>query len=351
MKGVHLAMKASSTARALLLITAIGLVTLVSGCQYILPAEEEPLAPPLIEPKEVDYKTVNVERGDMVSSVQGMGRFESASMADVHFTASGGRIKNKAAKVGDKVKKGDVLIELDVGDLEYSLQRERLRLQQMENNYASLKKAMRYASDKTALTNAGIDLEMQKLTIQQLEEQKTNATLLAPFDGVVLYVTSANQGTWVDAYATLVRVADQSEKVLTYSNESNRASFQIGMKVDVTLKDKSTVTGEVISAPFDRGMLDTEELAKIVYIKLPDSALAKVSVGEEAKVVLVLAERKGVLKLPRNVIRNYQQRKYVQVLDVDDKVKVERDVEVGLETTTEAEILSGLEEGEQVIVK
>lgn len=343
-------MNASRLAKVLSLLIAMLLMLLASGCQYILPSEEEPLPPPLVQPKDVVYTTVDVERGDMVSSVQGVGRLESIKMVDMHFTAGGGRVKSINAKIGDMVKKGDVLIELDTDDLDHQITIARLQLKQMENNYASLQVQMKRARDKMPLRNAEIELQIKRLDIKHMAQLKENATLRAPIDGSVVYVTNARQGGWVDAYSTLVRVADQSVKMLTYVDDTNRAAFQIGMKVQVTLRtDNSTAEGEVVSTPFEREKYDEERLNKMLFIKVPDEFLANTKVGDEAKLVLILAERKGVLKLPRNVVRTYLQRKYVQVLV--DGVKVEKDVQTGLETPTEVEILSGLEEGEKVIVR
>lgn len=343
-------MKASSIAKTLSLIVALLMIAMASGCQYILPKEEEPLPPPLVQPKDVVYTTVAVTRGDMVSSVQGVGRLESVRMVDVYFSAGGGRVKSINAKYGDSVKKGDVLLQLDTEDLDYRMQVENLRLQQMENNYAVLEKAMKRARDKTQLTNAKIDLDIEKLNIKQMEQQKSDATLIAPIDGSVVYVTTANQGSMVDAYTTLVRIADPSVKMLAYEDDANRSQFQVGMKVQVTLNsDGTTSEGEVVSTPFERDKFDDEKLAKMLFIKVPDDFLKNSQVGDEAKIVLVLAERKGVLKLPRNVVRTYLQRRYVQVLV--NNVKVEKDVQVGLETPTESEIVSGLQEGDKVIVR
>jgi membrane fusion protein, macrolide-specific efflux system len=343
-------MKARSTAKILSLIVAVLMITMTSGCQYILPKEEEPLPPPLVEPRDVVYVTANVTRGDMVQSVQGVGRLESVKMIDVFFKAGGGRVKSINAKIGDMVKKGDVLLQLDTEDLDFRLQVERLHLKQMQNNYAVMQKAMKRARDKTQLTNAEIDLQIEKLNITQMETEKENATLRAPIDGSIVYMTTVNQGSTVDAYTTLARVADQSVKMLTYTDELNRAQFQVGMKVQVTLKsDGSKGEGEVVSTPFERDQFDSEKTAKMLFIKVPDDFLKNSKVGDEANLLLVLAERKGVLKLPRNVVRTYLQRRYVQVLV--NNVKVEKDVQVGLETPTETEIISGLEEGEKVIVR
>jgi multidrug efflux pump subunit AcrA (membrane-fusion protein) len=202
---------------------------------------------------------------------------------------------------------------------------------------------------KTDKQNAQIELQISQININQLEKQKADATLVAPIDGSIVYVTATNLGSNVDAYTTLVRIADPSVKMLEYENDTNQNSFQVGMKVQVTLDSGSTAEGEVVSTPFDRDKFDPDQLAKMLFIQVPDEFLANSKVGDEAKIVLIVAERKNVLWLPRNVVKTYLQRRYVDVLD--NNVKVEKDVQVGLETATQTEILSGLEEGEKVIVR
>jgi RND family efflux transporter MFP subunit len=349
------------------------ILAMSSGCQSLMPVEEVPMPPPLVEPGNITYTTVDVARGDMVQSVQGVGRLESIRMIDAFFKAGGGRVKSVSVKIGDGVKAGDLLLQLDTDDLDYRLEVERLRLKQMENSCdlqrAAVKRIpapsllqdsgndleitnliIRRMELETQLANAEIDLEISRLNIRQMEKEKENATLIAPIDGSVVYVTTVNQGSWVDAYSPLVRIADQSAKMLTYIDDANRSQFQVGMKVQVTFQSGGAAcVGEVVSTPFEREGLDSPDAAKALYIKVPDEFLKDSKVGDEAAIMLVLAERKNVMKLPRNVIRVYLQRRYVQVLV--NNVKVEKDVKIGLETTTETEIVSGLEVGEKVIVR
>ena len=340
-------MKANSIAKKLSLIVSFLMIAAFSGCQYILPKEEEPMAPPLVQPKDVVYTTVDVARGNIVNSIQGMGRVESVKMVDLYFESSGGRIKNINVKYGDKVKKGDVLLELDTGELDYQIQVAQLKYQEQQNDYNEHKSHM----SRIDRQNAQIELQISQLGIDQLEKEKTDATLISPIDGSVVYITDANQGSSVDAYSTLVRIADPSVKMLEYEDDSNRGFFQIGMTVQVSLKSGgSVIQGTVVSTPLDREKYNTEDLAKLLFIQVPDEFLANLNIGDEVKVVLVLAERDNVLWLPRNVVQTYQQRRYVDVLD-SNNVKTEKDVEVGLETATQTEILSGLSEGDKVVVR
>ncbi|MDD4797030.1 MAG: RND transporter, partial [Eubacteriales bacterium] len=66
------------------------------------------------------------------------------------------------------------------------------------------------------------------------------------------------------------------------------------------------------------------------------------------KVKAIVSSSHDALVIPRNVILTDGNRRFVQVLE--DGVKAERDIKLGLETSTQAEVLEGLSEGELVIV-
>jgi membrane fusion protein, macrolide-specific efflux system len=344
-KGVGNSMKASGITRALFLFLVLAMAATVSGCQLILPKDEEPLAPPLDIPNDIVYQTLDVTRGDILYAVEGMARVESGSMADVYFEAASGRIKSINVKVGDKVKKGDVLLELKTDDLEYQLKVAQLRLQALQNTYDGTKKRM----NKTNLKNAEIELKIARLGVQQLEQQKANSILKAPISGQVVYVTQVGRGGVVDAYSTLVRIADESSKILEYQNVMENQAYQIGADVQVSLNtDMSKAAGKVVATPFTISQLDLKENMKMVYIKVPDAFLKNAKIGDSAMIAIIISERKGVLILPRNAVKNFQSRRYVDVLV--NNIKEERDVQVGLQTPAEVEIVSGIEEGEKVIV-
>jgi hypothetical protein len=55
-----------------------------------------------------------------------------------------------------------------------------------------------------------------------------------------------------------------------------------------------------------------------------------------------------VIVLPRGAIRSYMDRYYVQIMEGD--YRKEADIEVGLMTPTQVEIVRGVEEGQQVIL-
>ncbi|MCY4374024.1 MAG: hypothetical protein OXC31_09620 [Spirochaetaceae bacterium] len=75
----------------------------------------------------------------------------------------------------------------------------------------------------------------------------------------------------------------------------------------------------------------------------------ELSIGQSVRVALTEERREDVVVIPRNLVRSYLDADYVYVLHGGEKQ--ERAVEVGLVTASEAEIVRGLDAGEQVIVR
>lgn len=312
------------------------------GC-YLFPKEEEVLAPPLIEPPEITYNVMEVKRGTIEKKITGSGTFVSVEQGNMFFKTRGGRIKAIYVNVGDKVKKGDLLAELDTAGLEYEIEQQKLALRKAQLRYNQIKDS---GGDKYSLEIAACDVEIAKLHLKNLEQQLEEAKLRSTMDGTVVYVNNrVGEGDYIDAYTTLVKIADPTRLQLQYSG-SNISDFKVGMKVEVKIGN-NIYEGEVVMTPETVPVDADESLKNVVRIQV--SNLPKdVEMGDYAQFTLILDRRENVIVLPRNVVRTYMGRKYVLILE--DGLKKERDVEVGLETPTEVEIVKGLEEGEQVII-
>jgi HlyD family secretion protein len=105
----------------------------ISGC-YFFPQEEEILSPPLREPQSIEYRTVEVTRGDIEKRINGTGYFVSDLQTDLYFTYRGGRIKSINFKNGDMVNAGDVVIELESENLENQILQQNMNLQKLKLN-------------------------------------------------------------------------------------------------------------------------------------------------------------------------------------------------------------------------
>lgn len=318
-------------------------MTSLSGC-YLFPKEEEVLAPPLVEPPEITYETQEVKRGVIEKKISASGTFVSIEQANMFFKHRGGRLKDIHVKVGDYVEKGQVIAELDSSDLENQIKQQEIQLKKAQTRLSQVKA---HSGDKYEQRMAQYDVELAKLTLDNLKRQLNECKLTADISGNVVYVDlNVSIGDYVDAYQTLIRVADPNKLQLQVTGPDT-SSFNLGMEADVTIK-KQTYSGKVVMTPADVPLDVPEEQRDIVRIEVDDLP-EDVKLGESAQVSLILDKREDVIVIPRNLVRNYMGRKYVLVLE--DGLKKERDVEVGLETATEAEIMKGLEEGELLIVR
>ncbi|MBC8078953.1 MAG: biotin/lipoyl-binding protein, partial [Gorillibacterium sp.] len=127
---------------------AIVLSSALSGCS-LLPKEEEGLKPPLIKPAQENYQTVVAEKGTITKEINGSGNFVSLATDFAQFTGKGGRIDKITVSSGDKVKKGDVLVQLILDGMDLQLKEQELSLQRAKYAYK-----MTSTADKDARTIA-----------------------------------------------------------------------------------------------------------------------------------------------------------------------------------------------------
>jgi membrane fusion protein, macrolide-specific efflux system len=107
------------------------------------------------------------------------------------------------------------------------------------------------------------------------------------------------------------------------------------------------LVGEVVANPTTMYNDPNEAVRRTALIRIPKGLPADTRIGDDARIIYEQEKRENVLVLERNLINLMSGRRYVNVLQ--DGVRVEKDVEVGLQTDTEAEIVKGLAEGELVI--
>ena len=151
----------------LVFLVIILLVIGLSGC-YLFPKEEEVLAPPLIEPPEITYETLEATRGTIEKKITAGGNFVSIEQGNMFFKNRGGRLKKVYVKVGDIVEKGDLLAELDSGDLENQIKQQKIHLKKAETRRNQVRAN---SGDKYERAMAQYDVELAKLSLENLQRR------------------------------------------------------------------------------------------------------------------------------------------------------------------------------------
>lgn len=327
---------------------ALAVLALAAGCA-LLPQEEEALAPPLVQPKEDVFDVVEAKRGTIQTVLRGSATFTSSRSEPLYFRESGGRVLAVHVKPGDDVEAGQTVIELDVGDLEL-----RIRLQQLNVERAQIQYEQALLDGLTGreLRLREIELERERISLEALQEQLEKSRLVAPFAGRVTHMADVSPGDSVTGYQPLVTISDPNHIQLTYiaASASDLFSVQPGMEGTVTYDGgmyRAKVVQSPSNAPFTSDRTEQERNSRLIVLDLIDP-LEGAGIGRSAEFEIPLQRREDVIVIPRSGLRSYLGREYVQVAEGERRKEV--DVEVGLKTSLEVEIVRGLEEGAQVIL-
>ncbi|WP_164472574.1 efflux RND transporter periplasmic adaptor subunit [Cohnella candidum] len=328
-------------------LAAAALAAALSGCS-LLPKEESALKPPLVKPAQENYRTVKVEKGTIVKQISGVGSLESVSTDVAQFTGQGGRIQNIPVKSGDMVKKGDVLVQLVMDGLDLQLKEQELALERAKLAYKQA------AGNSDQLRIASLQKEIEQIKYDRLKQQLNSKQLVSNIDGQVVFVESLKEGDFVEPYQTLVTVADPTKLRVSMrvENSADIKDAEVGMAAEITLGE-TTLQGKVVQTPSSAPQTLNKDLAekygKTLYIelpKLPDNA----EIGTSVDVKIVTQKKDNVLQIPKSGLRAYLGRTFVRVLEEGKRIR-EIDVEQGISTPTAVEIVSGLEEGQDVILQ
>lgn len=331
------------------LLAALAAAPLVlSGCS-LLPVEEEALQPPLVEParEPIDYTVAS--RGTVETYLRGTAHFVSSRVETLSFRESGGRLKSIQVELGQHVEAGEPVAELETGDLELQTELQRLNLERARLLY---KEALTSGENGVELRLREIDLERERKLLESMETKLDKARLTAPISGTVIFVASLKEGDTVGAFQPIVTIADPGSVQLTYVAAESKELFGLEVGMPAFLKYRGVeYTGKVLqtpsSAPLTNDPAEAERSGVTIVVGI-DHPPDDVQIGHSADLTIPLQRRENVIVLPRSAIRSYMGRNYVQILE-GERLK-EVDVEIGLTTPTEVEIVKGLEEGQMVVL-
>jgi HlyD family secretion protein len=359
-------------------------------------------------------KLAKVERGDLVKSVVATGKVEPITKVEIKSKASG-IVKKLYIEAGDHVKAGQVLAELDrvemvaqVRQSEAQLQSSEATLHSAEADLARSKvdaegvdvpmtkrayeransmakqgvvsqsalddaeKNYELATNKqhvaqaqvlvnaAKVTQARADMRRADATLSQLREQLSYTTIVAPIDGIVLSrdveVGDAVSSILVlGSSATLVMTIGDTREVYVKGkvdeSDIGKVSLEQPARIRVeSFKDK-TFQGKVTKiSPMgvEKDNVTTFEVR--VSINNPGGELKAMMT---ANAEMILEEHKNVLNVSESSLI-YDQNKSASVEVPDPKAKDGKSkiaVKAGISNGAKTEILSGLSEGQQVILQ
>ncbi|MBB6729585.1 efflux RND transporter periplasmic adaptor subunit [Cohnella zeiphila] len=342
-------------------LAAVSLSVALAGCS-LLPdePEEEDLSsiqlPQISKKPEYEVTTKTLE-----TKVESSGKIMSTQEKTLYFTSKsldGKFIKKLYINVGDVVKAGQPIAELDVEDLKKALRSQQLAFQQAE---LTMKQTLRDKDtmDPLEFEQKKIDFEEQRQAIEDAQKDIGDAVLTAPFAGTVVSL-SVQEGASVKAYDPVCIIADPSKLVVagTAFSKDDLAKVAVGMEATVDINSAGQVTGKVKSLPQPStddnngnggqgtgSQIERPEQYLLVDVpKLP----AGVTRGTPLTVSVIVNRKENAMVIPLSALRTVGARTYVQVAEADGS-KREVDIEIGQQTPTDVEVLQGLTPGQKVV--
>jgi macrolide-specific efflux system membrane fusion protein len=315
--------------------------------------------------------TVNVTRGDIVQTVLVDGNLEIPDKAYLSFGITG-TVEEVLVSRGDNVTKDEVLARLDAPSLQSSLDTAELQVEIAENQVKVARAQYEITQDnldtgvpgqshdvleqqvdiaKTNWETAKLNLQMARLGLDSAQLNMDKAEITAPFDGMVTGVTIIEgQEISTAALATpaITLVGTSGIEMQGNIDELNIAAVKLGQTANITLDalPNEQVMGSVaFISPMGTVLAGIVSYATTITLENPSPQLKD---GMSATAEVEVARRDNVLLIPNTVIQGTVQNPYVEVLLNGKPVK--RQITLGLSDGINTQVVSGLEEGEAVVV-
>jgi HlyD family secretion protein len=365
-------------------------------------------------PKIDAEKLAKVQRADLARSVVATGKITPVTQVEMKSKASG-IIQTLAVNVGDRVHRGQVICELDKNDLLPRLREaqaavavseaaitsakadlERYKVEAAGPDVPFLKRDMDRARSmfqdgliaqsvrddaeknyemalnrqqsaivnlgvaRAAITRAEAAREQARAVLSRTEEDLRNATIVSPIEGVVL----SRDREVGDAVSSILTQGSAATLIMTLGDlgevyvkgkvdESDIGKVYLGQPARITVESyKDQKFAGKVTKISPMGVEKDNVTTFEVRVSISNES-GKLSAAMTANAEIILEERKSVLTIPESALV-YAKDKTTQVEIPDPTVEKGRrrlTVTTGISNGSKVQIVSGLAEGQQVVLQ
>ena len=346
-----------------------------------------------MQPKnEATFITEEVKRGKIAQTVSATGEISATNLVDVGAQVSG-QINKMHVKIGDVVKEGDLIAEIDNVTQVNEVNTRKAQLQtyqaQLESAQVALKIAQRKysrykslasadavskeefeATEDSLATNRAKIKELQssirqtQIAINTAEKDLGYTRITAPSAGTVVSLV-VEQGQTINSSQTsptVVQIADLTSMTNKMQiAEGDATKVKAGQTVNFTILSEPDTPISAKLDSIDPGLTtmsqgsyskSTDTTSNAIYyyaratVPNPDGKLA---IGMTTQNTVEIASADNVLMVPTVAIKTKDGKKFVRVLGANNQA-VDREIQTGLKDSMNTEVKSGLNEGEKVVM-
>jgi RND family efflux transporter MFP subunit len=316
-------------------------------------------------PPPQDLPTLRASRDTLTESTVAVGTIKSMVGAEVKVGSQlSGVVAELKVNVGDEVAKGDVLASLRdeewrarVGVLDAQLASaiadDDYAASQLEKNerLKDLLPAIQIEDIRRNLKVKQAAVEQARASLADARIQLGYTVIRAPVSGTIASVSTYQGETVAASLAapTFLTIVDLNRlEVQAYVDETDIGRVHLGQRVTIRVDAfrGRELTG-MVRAIYPKAQLINNVVDYVVIIDVTDRGGLLLRPEMTVHVDFVLAQKAGVISVPRSAVLRQSGRNFVLVRAAEQWIK--RPVEIGLQTPQRVEIVSGLAAGETIL--
>lgn len=357
---------------SLVLVVLMVFIFATSGCGLAPKEEVLPDAPVLAAAAIKGYKKATVMRGDIIERVKVECIYNAFMTEELKFGVDGKRTAHMYFEEGSKVRAGNLLADLQMNDLTEQIKARKNNIETINMNIANEKQlldlaintlnrlrsledftvqmANRYESeisrheDKIKDLEEDLYFETQRLDIVNEEVRKHQ--IFAGIDGIILSIKNFGWRDVSNTKDTVITIYDPDTMVFVTSGK-NPELFNVGQEITVTV-NKNQYKTKVLDTSEINDKIDVDSDNGVRYLRVIDEN--KPNNNDRGEMIFTLKELKNVLYLPETAVHTDNGKSIVYVED-EGGFKSIKEIQIGFIADKKVEILSGLNEGDIVILE
>lgn len=325
---------------------------------------------------QTTYNLVIASVRDITKSVSVRCTYQAVNEQDLSFSVDGQEIKHVYVEEGDNVAMGQLVATLasdDVEDqileLEYQITRNNQMIKQLEDekksdiamadldytytrqwkvDYDAYQERLQNIEDsyQYSLEDYEDAIAIANLKIEALKDEKEAGNLYASISGTVSYVKDRLVGSSCSMGEKIITITDNTECIFAADKNDYASYFNEGETATMVIST-SAAAGTYQVVPYH-----LNEVEDGLRFTLTDELAADISidVGTRGIITVVIDTRQAVLSVPTGAVHSGDNRYYVYIEDEDGNLKTTW-IEPGLFGNDYVEIISGLSEGDKVVLR
>lgn len=324
-------------------ITALAVVILLIVLFFLRPKPSSPIS------------TETAKKSNIVLAISITGTVSAEKSVDLSFLNSG-KLVFLGVKKGDTVEQYQTIAALDQRSILKTLQDKLIDYSKQRNTFDQFRLDQQSTKPEDAvndrlkrlLQNNQYDLNKSIISVELQDLVRQNSIIVSPIAGIVTRADVKSEGVNITSSTTFT-ITDPNE--LTFKMEVDEADIskvKEGQKVKVSLDSypDKTLDLTVESIDFVTHITSTGGNAYDVKAKIDNNADYKYRVGMNGNAQIILAEKDNATNIPISSIVEGN-----KVFVKTSRGFEKRQLKIGLQNDTSAEVVSGLSEGDVVALE